>query len=526
MARTPGPDRIVLEVARLSLAAARRCVSTYGSIKSRHDFTQPQLIACLVLRAYLRTTFRGITQLLAEMPDVRAALGLERVPHYTTLQKLHAKPHVVGVIEAMLTDLLRGVTGQDRAAVEEVAMDSTGLAMTNASVYFRMVKEKDRAGKGSKKRRPARGPDQRGSTSAPAATSRSRWRWPARCSCRAPCVASALGPTPPRPPSCWSRRSGAASRAAVRRRGFDAESLHGSRRDEHGTESWVPPVIKSKDGTVKTPHRARMLDLPACYGGRWQVESFSRRAQADHRREPELPTPRVAAVRGRHAGAGLHRPSVVPARDSKGVYRALRTAMSPFQQSRMGRANQPTLSEEALRRREEVEWWVARQMWAHGHLFSNEIAPPCGTPYSVLSAAMERGRLDFGTPEFEQLFGSACDHVVRERRARVESAAASTRAHEPSRGRWLLFQPNRADFCQLAHDPGFVDESDAPAWDLWVCWTTRPTGGVLVSWVPEALVDRFNAATLCSPCDTVAWADEDALGAEFVSRLLREGISS
>ncbi|MEZ6234360.1 MAG: transposase [Phycisphaerales bacterium] len=42
-------------------------------------------------------------------------------------------------------------------------------------------------------------------------------------------------------------------------------------------------MIKSKDGTVKTPHRARMLDLPACYGQRWQVESFFS-ALTDHRR--------------------------------------------------------------------------------------------------------------------------------------------------------------------------------------------------------------------------------------------------
>lgn len=277
MARTPGPDRIVLEVARLSLAAARRCVSTYGSIKSRHDFTQPQLIACLVLRAYLRTTFRGITQLLAEMPDVRAALGLERVPHYTTLQKLHAKPHVVGVIEAMLTDLLRGVTGQDRAAVEEVAMDSTGLAMTNASVYFRMVKEKDRAGKGSKKRagRPA-ARTKRGST-------RRTGRYvkvsvAVACALFMPCAMRvAFGPradtteTPVLLEQTFRVLRPARLYADA---GFDAESLHGICRDEHGTESWVPPVIKSKDGTVKTPHRARMLDLPACYGRRWQVESF------------------------------------------------------------------------------------------------------------------------------------------------------------------------------------------------------------------------------------------------------------
>lgn len=50
-------------VARLSMRLARRCVSSYGSIKSRKDFTQPQLMTCLVLRE---------------------AMSLEKVPHFTT----------------------------------------------------------------------------------------------------------------------------------------------------------------------------------------------------------------------------------------------------------------------------------------------------------------------------------------------------------------------------------------------------------------------------------------------------------
>jgi hypothetical protein len=276
MAGTPGPDRIVLEVAKLSLSAARRCVSTYGSIKSRHDFTQPQLIACLVLRAYLRTTFRGITQLLAEMPDVRAALGLERVPHFTTLQKLHEKPHVLGVIEAMLTDLLRGVTGQECARVEEVAMDSTGLAMTNASVYFRMVKERDKPKKPSERvaKRPAK--NKRGAT-------RRTGRYvkvsvAVACALFMPCAMRvAFGPradtteTPVLLEQTFRVLRPARLYADA---GFDAESLHETCRDGHGTESWVPPVIKTNDGSIRTPHRASMLPLPECYGRRWLVESF------------------------------------------------------------------------------------------------------------------------------------------------------------------------------------------------------------------------------------------------------------
>lgn len=38
------------------MALGRRHLTPYGSVKSRKDFTQPQLMACLNLRTYLKTT--------------------------------------------------------------------------------------------------------------------------------------------------------------------------------------------------------------------------------------------------------------------------------------------------------------------------------------------------------------------------------------------------------------------------------------------------------------------------------------
>ena len=44
------PDR-VLKGVHLALHLGRRRLASYGSVKSRHDFTQPQLMACLILRS-------------------------------------------------------------------------------------------------------------------------------------------------------------------------------------------------------------------------------------------------------------------------------------------------------------------------------------------------------------------------------------------------------------------------------------------------------------------------------------------
>lgn len=64
--------KVVVVVASLALRAARRCASACP--KSKQTFTQPQLLAFLVLRAYLRATYRGVIERLEVMPEVREAL--------------------------------------------------------------------------------------------------------------------------------------------------------------------------------------------------------------------------------------------------------------------------------------------------------------------------------------------------------------------------------------------------------------------------------------------------------------------
>jgi hypothetical protein len=59
--------------------------AAYGSRFSRHDYTQPQLFALLVLKQFLRTDYRGLVALVAEWRDLRHALGLRKVPHHSTL---------------------------------------------------------------------------------------------------------------------------------------------------------------------------------------------------------------------------------------------------------------------------------------------------------------------------------------------------------------------------------------------------------------------------------------------------------
>ena len=74
-------------VAREALRVARAALPAYSSKFSRKDFTQHQLFALLVLKTFLKTDYRGLTQMLVDFSELRHDLGLDKVPHYSTLCK-------------------------------------------------------------------------------------------------------------------------------------------------------------------------------------------------------------------------------------------------------------------------------------------------------------------------------------------------------------------------------------------------------------------------------------------------------
>jgi len=74
-------------VAREALLVARDALPAYSSKFSRHDFTQHQLFALAVLKTFLKTDYRGLTHMLRDFSELRDDLGLDKVPHYSTLCK-------------------------------------------------------------------------------------------------------------------------------------------------------------------------------------------------------------------------------------------------------------------------------------------------------------------------------------------------------------------------------------------------------------------------------------------------------
>jgi len=78
--------RSPVALARMALRVSRDALPTYSSKFSKKDFTQHQLFTLLVLKQFFKTDYRGIVQLLVDLPDLRRVLDLKKVPHYSTLK--------------------------------------------------------------------------------------------------------------------------------------------------------------------------------------------------------------------------------------------------------------------------------------------------------------------------------------------------------------------------------------------------------------------------------------------------------
>jgi len=84
MSKTSKSPGKVLLVAH---AVAKDALPEYAGKFSPKKFTQHQLFACLVLKIFLRTDYRGVVGLLADLPELCKTVGLLEVAHFTTLEK-------------------------------------------------------------------------------------------------------------------------------------------------------------------------------------------------------------------------------------------------------------------------------------------------------------------------------------------------------------------------------------------------------------------------------------------------------
>jgi hypothetical protein len=105
------PRKVALE----ALAIAQQSLAAYSHRFSPKKFTQHQLFALLVLKTHQRQDYRGVVELLADMPELVKALGLEKIPHFTTLQKAAERLLGDGPIQQLLDVTVERFTKKAKA---------------------------------------------------------------------------------------------------------------------------------------------------------------------------------------------------------------------------------------------------------------------------------------------------------------------------------------------------------------------------------------------------------------------------
>ena len=131
-------SKSTLKVARMALEVATKALAQYSHRKSPHKFTQPQLLACLIVKEIRKLDYRGIYVMLSEWSDLRNALKLKSIPHFTTLcaasKRLLKKKSSEALLQAILQRCKDAGLLNNRSKL--AAIDSTGIETRYASQYY------------------------------------------------------------------------------------------------------------------------------------------------------------------------------------------------------------------------------------------------------------------------------------------------------------------------------------------------------------------------------------------------------
>lgn len=92
-------------LAKEALAVAEAALPAYSSRFSKKDFTQAQLFAILAVRQFFKTDYRGTVQLLRDFFELRSALELKKIPHYSTLCYAEARLVKKGLLRGLCEPL-------------------------------------------------------------------------------------------------------------------------------------------------------------------------------------------------------------------------------------------------------------------------------------------------------------------------------------------------------------------------------------------------------------------------------------
>ena len=94
----------VLDVAREALAVGMAALPLHTKF-SRKDYTLPQLFAILVVRQFLNLNLRRTEQLFRDFSELRKAIGLKDVPHFTVIFRAEKRLLETGALSGRCLEL-------------------------------------------------------------------------------------------------------------------------------------------------------------------------------------------------------------------------------------------------------------------------------------------------------------------------------------------------------------------------------------------------------------------------------------
>jgi hypothetical protein len=254
-------------IAYVAYVSAKKVLPAYTHLCSPHKFTQHQLVACLVLKEFFNTDYRGIVAILQDSSDLRRILELTVVPHFTTLQKsakhLLKKKNMNKLLASILSMAKEGKIIKKNVYLATI--DGTGFESRHISSYF--VKRK---AKGKKEYQ---------------MTTYTRYpKLGIICDTDNHLVLSAVPTRGPGPDILhyFKALNEATKQKNIDRlvadAGYDSEKSHTVAREDYAVKTIIPPLIgRQTDKLPKGKYRRLMATRfnKKLYGQRWQVETVN-----------------------------------------------------------------------------------------------------------------------------------------------------------------------------------------------------------------------------------------------------------
>lgn len=258
----------------------------YSCKFSRHDFTLPQLFACLVLREHQKKSYRGLEALLADSPQWCADIGMSRVPDHNTLCRAFKFIIQTGNMNRMLDLQAQWASKCDmvQSPDKPAAMDSSLYESRHVSRHFekRCAQTRQATERKQRKINRERGDRRRSRTIkrlpklSLAVSSKSHLILAARA------TTGGGGDQPHFAPLLLHARRRAGVKTVVADPGYDSEANHRIARDQMGVRSIIPPNAGRPTGRAPpTRHRRNMYHRfnrkadKELYGQRWQSETVN-----------------------------------------------------------------------------------------------------------------------------------------------------------------------------------------------------------------------------------------------------------